>query len=85
MTEKIRRLESDIWTRGEDKTGIELKSQVMLGTGFPEVVQLNCTNEPDFRVWSLRPLIIVGGPKGEKENNDVNVSCLHQSNDIAKA
>lgn len=83
MTEKIRRVEFDIWSRGEDKTGEELKNQVMLGTGFPEVAQLNCTNEPDFTIWSLRPFIIIGGPVGEKENNDINVFCFHHSENMA--
>lgn len=69
VTEKICRVEFEICSRGEDKTGEELKSQVMLGTGFPEVAQLNCTNEPEFTVWSLRPLIITGGPVKEKEKS----------------
>lgn len=66
MTDNIRRVEFDIWCRGEDKTGEELKSQVMLGIGFPKVAQVNCTNEPDFTVWSLRPRITTGIPVGEK-------------------
>lgn len=59
-------MEFTICSRAEDKTGEELKSQVMLGTGFPKVAQLKSTNEPDFTVWSLRPRVIRGVPAGGK-------------------
>lgn len=55
-----------MWKWDDGKIGKELNNQVILGTGFPKVSQINCTEEPNFTVWSNNPVIAAGAPVGKK-------------------